>query len=429
MWHGPQEDQATVEEVSDHPLRGARGLPDRDITDEVWMHQSLVAARHRRGELGVQRQAKPVPDDRLMKGGVSRGDRQRRRVVGRPPISKSSKWGPPTANRWLASNLSSSAPGPVARPGSWHEAQEANRFRHNPGMATRSRRSCLAVPASSPRMLDKARTLEADEIVIDLEDSVRRRGEGGGAGRRRARRLRRTGAPVRSRFASTESTPGGGTADLTALAAANRGALESVVIPKCEAAAHLEAAARLLHEQERRSDAAGPPVALQALIETATGLVRIGEITGADPRLETLIIGYADLRASLGRPPGADYPGDPWLWVRETVLVNARAAGLAAIDGPSLDVSDENGLRASAASARALGFDGKWAIHPSQIGPINETFSPTREEFERARSVVDALDAEVERGAVQLDGEMVDEASRKQAARLVARGEAAGLGS
>lgn len=277
-------------------------------------------------------------------------------------------------------------------------------------------------------MLDKARTLEADEIVIDLEDSVRPEAKE----EARAAACAALGADWGTRAVAVRVNgidTRWWTADLTALAAANRGALESVVIPKCEAAAHLEAAARLLHEQELRSDAAGPPVALQALIETATGLVRIGEITAADPRLETLIIGYADLRASLGRPPGADYPGDPWLWVRETVLVNARAAGLAAIDGPSLDVSDEGGLRASAASARALGFDGKWAIHPSQIRPINETFSPTPEEFERARSVVDALDAEGERGAVQLDGEMIDEASRKQAARLVARGEAAGLGS
>ena len=265
-------------------------------------------------------------------------------------------------------------------------------------------------------MLDKARTLEADEIVIDLEDSVRAEAKE----EARAAACAALGADWGTRAVAVRVNgidTRWWTADLTALAAANRGALESVVIPKCEAAAHLEAAARLLHEQERRSDATGPPVALQALIETATGLVRIGEITGADPRLETLIIGYADLRASLGRPPGADYPGDPWLWVRETVLVNARAAGLAAIDGPSLDVSDEGGLRSSA------------AIHPSQIGPINETFSPTREEFERARSVVDALDAERERGAVQLDGEMLDEASRKQAARLVARGVAAGLGS
>ena len=215
-------------------------------------------------------------------------------------------------------------------------------------------------------MLDKARTLEADEIVIDLEDSVRAEAKE----EARAAACAALGADWGTRAVAVRVNgidTRWWTADLTALAAANRGALESVVIPKCEAAAHLEAAARLLHEQERRSDTAGPPVALQALIETATGLVRIGEITAADPRLETLIIGYADLRASLGRPPGADYPGDPWLWVRETVLVNARAAGLAAIDGPSLDVSDEGGLRASAASARALGFDGKWAIHPSQI--------------------------------------------------------------
>ncbi|MGA6949175.1 MAG: CoA ester lyase, partial [Solirubrobacterales bacterium] len=112
-----------------------------------------------------------------------------------------------------------------------------------------------------------------------------------------------------------------------------------------------------------------------------------------------------------------------------TILVNARAAGLGAIDGPHLDVSDEDGLRASALSARALGYDGKLAIHPGQLDPLNELFSPTPEELERAHAVLEALEAAGERGAVQLDGEMLDEASRKGAEQLLARGKAAGLGA
>jgi citrate lyase subunit beta/citryl-CoA lyase len=168
-------------------------------------------------------------------------------------------------------------------------------------------------------------------------------------------------------------------------------------------------------------------VGLQALIETAAGLSRVGEIAGASDRLETLITGYADLAASLGRPPGAGYPGDRWHWVRSSVQVAARAAGLQAIDGPHLDIANLEGLRTEAGWARALGFDGKWALHPSQIDPLNEVFSPTQEEVGRATAVLDALAATDGSGAALLDGEMIDEASRKLAAQVVARGRAAGL--
>jgi citrate lyase subunit beta/citryl-CoA lyase len=217
--------------------------------------------------------------------------------------------------------------------------------------------------------------------------------------------------------------------DVTELTKADRGALCSLVIPKCETAVQIDAVDRLIEGAGDRAGFDEPRIGLQALIETAAGLVRVGEIAGAGLRLETMIVGYADLGASLGRPPEGLYPGDRWHWVRETVLVNARAVGLSAIDGPHLDLSDEDGLRSSALSARALGYDGKWAIHPSQLDPLNEIFSPTPEEFERARAVLEALEAAGERGAVELEGEMIDEASRKQAAQLIARGKAAGLGA
>jgi citrate lyase subunit beta/citryl-CoA lyase len=195
--------------------------------------------------------------------------------------------------------------------------------------------------------------------------------------------------------------------------------LASLVLPKVEDPAELTELDRLLGERSEPG--------VQALIETARGLSRVGDIAEASARLETLITGYADLAASLGRPAHADYPADPWHWVRETVLVAARAAGLQAIDGPYLDVADMEGLRVDAGHARALGFDGKWALHPSQVEPLNEAFSPTREEVERAIAVLDALERAGESGAALLDGEMIDEASRKLAAQVVARGRAAGL--
>jgi citrate lyase subunit beta / citryl-CoA lyase len=269
-------------------------------------------------------------------------------------------------------------------------------------------------------MLGKARELPADEVVIDLEDAVAPEAK----------------AEARTAAATALSENWGGRAvavrvnavgsdwwrqDVAELGAAG-GALGSLVVPKCEDPADLASVAALL-------DDAGPAAAavgLQALIETAAGLVAVRELSTASVRLEGLIVGYADLSASLGRPAVAHYPGDRWHWVRETVLVHARAAGLAAIDGPYLSIKDADGLRDSATSARALGYDGKWAIHPAQLEPLNEIFSPTPDEVEHARAVVEALAGAEDdgAGAVKLDGEMIDEASRKQAARIIARAEA-----
>ena len=116
--------------------------------------------------------------------------------------------------------------------------------------------------------------------------------------------------------------------------------------------------------------------------------------------------------------------GERWHHARATVLVAARAAGVQAIDGPDLRVDDAGGLREEAELARELGYDGKWAIHPSQIDVLNELFSPAPGEVERARAVLGAL-RDAGRGAAKLDGEMIDEASGKLAEQVVARADAA----
>jgi len=265
-------------------------------------------------------------------------------------------------------------------------------------------------------MLAKAADLPADEVVIDLEDSVvpERKQEARGLVLRALPSWE--GPPVAVRINPLSSE--WGRQDVAELLGAGD-ALGSLVVPKVESATELAEVDRLLGR--------GSALGLQALIETAAGLSQVSEIAGASGRLETLITGYADLAASLGRPPGADYPGDRWHWVRSSVLVAARAAGLQAIDGPHLEIADLHGLRVEAGWARALGFDGKWALHPSQIEPLNEAFSPTKEEVDRATEVLDALARGGHRGAALLDGEMIDEASRKLAAQVVARGRAAGL--
>ena len=292
-----------------------------------------------------------------------------------------------------------------------------------------ARRSCLSVPGSSPRMLAKACGLSADEVVIDLEDAVA------------APAKENTRAAVVSFLAGGQM--GGRTVavrvngldtpwcqrDIVALAdGPAAGAVTTLVVPKVQSPEDIAWVARLL---DMIGDGARS-IRLQALIETAAGLRRAGDIGQAAPRLEALILGYADLRASLGRPADVEEAPERWSFAQEVVLVAARAAGLQAIDGPHLRVDDDAGLSMWAAHARALGYDGKWAIHPSQLGTLNATFSPTPAEVERALGIVAALEqAEAEgdggHGAVLLGGEMIDEALRKQALQVLARARAAGL--
>ncbi len=243
-------------------------------------------------------------------------------------------------------------------------------------------------------MLEKARSIAADEVVIDLEDSVAPDLKAEARGIVVAA-LREGGFPgsvaVRVNSLSSEW----GAQDVDAVA----GLADSLVLPKVEAPED-------------------PGAPFQALIETAAGLTRAVEIAARSTNLEGLIIGFADLAASLGREIDSD-----WGYARETVLVAARAAGVQAIDGPYLDIADLEGLRADASRARASGFDGKWAVHPSQVAPLNEVFSPTEAEVARSEAVLAALS---ETGVAALDGEMIDEASRKRALDVIARAKAGG---
>ncbi len=278
-------------------------------------------------------------------------------------------------------------------------------------------------------MLDKARALAADEIVIDLEDSV------APAAKEEARAsvvaaLREAGWQAGSISVRMNATGSRwGHRDVVELLEQAGDALHCIVIPKVESAADVDFVHRLASAVEQ-TGVREQPVGLQALIETAAGLAQIHAIAQSCERLETLIVGYADMAASLGVPAAGEYPGDRWHAIRETVLVAARVAGLQAIDGPYLAIKDLDGLHVNATSARALGYDGKWALHPTQIEPLNAIFGPTPEELRQATEVLAALqeaERDAGRGAVMLDGAMIDEASRKLAAQIVARGRAAGL--
>jgi citrate lyase subunit beta/citryl-CoA lyase len=270
-------------------------------------------------------------------------------------------------------------------------------------------------------MLAKAAAgLGADEVVIDLEDAV----AAGAKDEARAaavRALEHWGSGCVSVRVNAPRLPWCHV-DVVALAALER-TPTSLVVPKVESAGDLAFFDRLLDGAEAASERQ-VPLRLQAIIETAAGLERVSEIAGASDRLDSLILGYADLAASLGRPSGATADLETWLPAQEAVLTAARAHGLQAIDGPYLGVGADDEFRARATRARDLGFDGKWVIHPTQVEPLNELFTPSADEVEWARNVVNALaraEQENGRGAVALDGEMLDEAVRLAALRVLAR--------
>ena len=283
-----------------------------------------------------------------------------------------------------------------------------------------SRRSCLSVPGSSERKLAKAADLSADEVVIDLEDAVAVAAKDEARAATMAALSDWTGPGVAVRV------NGPGTPwchlDLAAM-----GALPelpaSIVVPKVQSAGDLAFIDRLLDGVEAGAGRRAP-LRVQALIETAAGLANVQEIAAASPRLDALILGYADLAASLGGARDLD----AWLPAQHALLVAARAHGVQAIDGPYLGVAPDAAFHAAAARACDLGFDGKWAIHPSQVDALNEAFTPHEAEVQRARAIVAALErAEREsgEGAVTLDGEMLDEAVRAAALRVLARAGAA----
>jgi citrate lyase subunit beta/citryl-CoA lyase len=191
----------------------------------------------------------------------------------------------------------------------------------------------------------------------------------------------------------------------------------SIVVPKVESAADLAFVDRLLDGVEA-GGARRRPLRVQALIETAAGLANVREIALGSRRLDALVIGYADLSASLGGTRGLD----TWLPAQHDMLIAARAAGLQAIDGPYFGTAADADFHAAAARARELGFDGKWAIHPSHVEPINRVFSPTDDEVRHARAVIAALDAaarDTGQGALGLDGQMLDQPSRVNALRVL----------
>ena len=212
--------------------------------------------------------------------------------------------------------------------------------------------------------------------------------------------------------------------------------LEEVMLPKVQTAAEVVALDLLLSQVEINAGLPAGHIGVEAQIETARGLINVEEICAASPRLETVILGPVDFSASIEMPSLSggllipEYPGDYFHYVFMKILMAGRANNLQVIDGPYVKVRDPEGFREFSRRAQILGFDGKWALHPDQVTILNELFSPTQEQFERAWAILDAYKDATEgerKGAVMFGDEMIDEASRKVAVKVVARGERAGL--
>ena len=211
--------------------------------------------------------------------------------------------------------------------------------------------------------------------------------------------------------------------------------LDEIMLPKVESAAQVVAADMLLRQVEVRAGLPVGHIGMEVQIETARGLINVEEICAASPRLETVIFGPADFAASMEMPvlTGGvqipSYPGDHFHYVFSKILMAGRANGLQVIDGPFLYVRDQDALRDYAGRTRTLGYDGKWALHPDQVTVLNDVFSPTQEQFDKAWDIIDAYRDATEgegKGAVMFGTEMIDEASRKMALKFISRGERAG---
>ncbi len=286
----------------------------------------------------------------------------------------------------------------------------------------RPRRSVLYMPGSNARALEKARTLPADAVILDLEDAVAPDAKalarqqvssviqaGGFGGREVIARINGLDTPW-------------GDADMKAVAAAGP---DAVLIPKVSSPGHIARAASALK-------AAGAPdrTRLWAMMETPLAILTAQAVASAaaDPlnRLACFVMGTNDLaketraRLTRGRAPML-----PWL---QTTLAAARAYGLDIIDGVFNDLSDEEGFAAECEQGRDLGFDGKTLIHPNQIASANRIFAPSDDEVARARAVIAAFDLPEnrEKGAIQLDGRMVERLHAEIGRRVVAIAEAIG---
>jgi citrate lyase subunit beta/citryl-CoA lyase len=289
-------------------------------------------------------------------------------------------------------------------------------------------RSELAVPGSRPELFAKALDGDADYVFLDLEDAVAPNDKVPARahviGALRDLDWRGRGKTVSLRINSIDTHYM--YRDLVEVVESAGQHLDTILLPKAGVPADVYMVDAMLTQIEE-SHALPHRIGIEVLIETALGMANVEAIAQSSPRLEAMHFGVADYAASVRARTtsigglNADYPGDQWHAAISRMVVACRAYGLRAIDGPFGDFKDAEGYAASCRRAAALGCEGKWAIHPSQIALANELFSPAPAEVERANRILEAIDraAAEGRGAAQLDGRMIDAASARLAQNIV----------
>jgi len=312
-------------------------------------------------------------------------------------------------------------------------------------MAVRDRlhRSELAVPGTNVRAMEKAPTLGADLVFLDLEDAVapddKERARENVIGALNVHDWSGCAVSVRINGLDTHYCY----RDVIEVVERAGDVLDTILIPKVGSPSDVEFVATMLDQIEASAGLA--PINLHILIETAMGMANVAAIARARPdRLEAMVFGVADYAASVQArtttiggsnrdyavltDPDADgarerHWGDQWHFGISRMVAACRAYGLRPIDGPFGDFADRDGYTAAARRAAALGCEGKWAIHPSQVELANEVFSPDEAEVERARRILDAMEeaAKEGKGAVSLDGRLIDAASIRMAENLMAK--------
>ncbi len=275
-------------------------------------------------------------------------------------------------------------------------------------------------------MAQKATTLDAAEVILDLEDAV----PADPAEKERARgllveslrELDFGGRTVAVRINGVRSSHA--VRDVLALVPAVADRISCLVVPKVSSAAQVNFIDHLLSALE----AEGPgsrPLGIELQIEDPRGLESVAEIAAASPRTAALIFGPGDFAAAMGMPQltigqeTAAYPGDIWHYALFRIAVAAKAHGLQAIDGPCSDIADSALLERSSQRAAQLGYDGKWVIHPSQLEAVNRAFTPDAEQIRRAEQILAALNDRG--GASRIGEEMVDEAHGRMAREVLLR--------
>jgi citrate lyase beta subunit len=298
--------------------------------------------------------------------------------------------------------------------------------------AGRCPRSILLVPASDPAIIAKAATASADAICIDCEDAVAPdQKEMGREHATRAFKELDFGSKIRMVRINGLDTPFA-YRDIVRLAEEAGNEIDLIIVPKVCGRDELRFVDMLLSQIE--ASCGTSRIGLEALVETAAGLVNLAEIIRASDRLEGLIFGSGDFAASMNMPQsiigGFDendslYPGHRWHHAMCSIVAAARTQGLRAIDGPFADFRDAQGLERTMQIARVLGFDGKWCIHPSQCAAVNTAFAPTERELRWAKVVMSEYDAAARegRGALSVEGRMIDAANLRTCRNILRKAE------